>query len=89
MKKLLIVGGAVTGAAFLVKRFASNSGGVDFERLSRTDAGGRSAQVDIPQHQRDPEEHGPHPATARKRGQVRRGFVAARPTSRDTARAMS
>jgi hypothetical protein len=33
MKKLLIVGGAVTGAAFVVKRFASSSGGVDFGRL--------------------------------------------------------
>ena len=35
MKKLLIVGGAVTGvagAAFLAKRFASGSGGPDFER---------------------------------------------------------
>jgi hypothetical protein len=31
MKKLLIVGGALTGAAFVAKRFAS-SGGVDFER---------------------------------------------------------
>ena len=33
MKKLLIVGGALTGAAFVAKRFASSSGGVDFERL--------------------------------------------------------
>ena len=33
MKKLLIVGGAVTGAAFLAKRFASSTGGPDFERL--------------------------------------------------------
>jgi hypothetical protein len=33
MKKLLIVGGAVTGAAFLAKRFASSSGGPDFGRL--------------------------------------------------------
>lgn len=35
MKKLLIVGGAATGvagAAFLAKRFASSSGGPDFER---------------------------------------------------------
>jgi cyanophycinase-like exopeptidase len=35
MKKLLIVGGAVTGvagAAFLAKRFASSSRGPDFER---------------------------------------------------------
>jgi hypothetical protein len=32
MKKLLIVGGAVTGAAFLAKRFASSSGGADFGR---------------------------------------------------------
>jgi hypothetical protein len=32
MKKLLIVGGAVTGAALLAKRFAS-SGGPDFGRL--------------------------------------------------------
>ena len=35
MKKLLIVGGEVTGvagAAFLAKRFASSSGGPDFER---------------------------------------------------------
>jgi hypothetical protein len=35
MKKLLIVGGAasgVAGAAFLAKRFASSSGGPDFER---------------------------------------------------------
>jgi hypothetical protein len=32
MKKLLIVGGAVTGAAFVAKRFAG-SGGPDFERL--------------------------------------------------------
>jgi hypothetical protein len=35
MKKLLIVGGVVTGvagAAFLAKRFASSSGGPDFER---------------------------------------------------------
>jgi hypothetical protein len=32
MKKLLIVGGAVTGAALLAKRFAS-SGGSDFGRL--------------------------------------------------------
>jgi hypothetical protein len=30
MKKLLIVGGAVTGAALLAKRFASSSGGPDF-----------------------------------------------------------
>ncbi|HEX2436155.1 MAG TPA: hypothetical protein VHI76_05815 [Solirubrobacterales bacterium] len=33
MKKLLIVGGAVTGAAFLAKRFASSSGGLDFGQL--------------------------------------------------------
>ena len=33
MKKLLIVGGAVAGAAFVARRFASSSGGVDFERL--------------------------------------------------------
>jgi hypothetical protein len=33
MKKLLIVGGAVTGAAFLAKRFASSSRGPDFGRL--------------------------------------------------------
>ena len=33
MKKLLIVGGAVTGAAFVAKRFASSSGGPDFGRL--------------------------------------------------------
>jgi hypothetical protein len=33
MKKLLIVGGAVTGAAFVAKRFASSSGGADFGRL--------------------------------------------------------
>ena len=35
MKKWLIVGGEVTGAtgsAFLAKRFASSSGGPDFER---------------------------------------------------------
>jgi hypothetical protein len=32
MKKLLIVGGAITGAAILAKRWAS-SGGVDFGRL--------------------------------------------------------
>ena len=32
MKKLLIVGGAVAGAAFLAKRRAS-SGGLDFGRL--------------------------------------------------------
>jgi hypothetical protein len=32
MKKLLIVGGAVTGAALVAKRFAS-SGGPDFGRL--------------------------------------------------------
>jgi hypothetical protein len=35
MKKLLIVGGvgaATTGAAFIAKRFASRSGGADFER---------------------------------------------------------
>jgi hypothetical protein len=33
MKKLLIVGGAVPGAAFLAKRFTSSSGGPDFGRL--------------------------------------------------------
>ena len=33
MKKLLIVGGAVTGAAFVAKRFVSSSGGADFGRL--------------------------------------------------------
>jgi hypothetical protein len=33
MKKLLIAAGAVTGAAFLVKRIASTAGGSDFERL--------------------------------------------------------
>lgn len=33
MKKLLIVGGAGTGAAFLAKRFASSSGGPDFGRM--------------------------------------------------------
>jgi hypothetical protein len=33
MKKLLIVGAAVTGAAFLAKRFASSSGGPDFGRM--------------------------------------------------------
>jgi hypothetical protein len=32
MKKLLIVGGAVTGAAFLAKRFASSSGEVEHRR---------------------------------------------------------
>jgi hypothetical protein len=29
----LIVGGAVTGAAFVAKRFVSSSGGADFGRL--------------------------------------------------------
>jgi hypothetical protein len=33
MKKLLIVGGAVAGAAFVAKRFATSSGGVDFGRM--------------------------------------------------------
>jgi hypothetical protein len=33
MKKLLIVGGAVAGAAFLAKRFTSSSGRPDFGRL--------------------------------------------------------
>jgi hypothetical protein len=33
MKKLLIVAGAVTGAAFLARRCASSCGGLDFERL--------------------------------------------------------
>lgn len=33
MKKLLIAGGAVAGAALLAKRFASSDGGLDFERL--------------------------------------------------------
>jgi hypothetical protein len=33
MKKLLIVGGAVTGAAFIAKRLASSSGGPDFGQL--------------------------------------------------------
>jgi hypothetical protein len=33
MKKLLIVGAAVSGAAFLAKRFASSSGGPDFGRM--------------------------------------------------------
>ena len=33
MKKLLIVGGAVTGAAFLAQRLASSPGGRDFGRL--------------------------------------------------------
>ncbi|HEX2466920.1 MAG TPA: hypothetical protein VHJ54_01815 [Solirubrobacterales bacterium] len=32
MKKLLVVGGAITGAALLTRHLAS-SGGVDFERL--------------------------------------------------------
>jgi hypothetical protein len=32
MKKLLIVGGAVTGAVFLAKRLASSSGGLDVEQ---------------------------------------------------------
>jgi hypothetical protein len=33
MKKLLIVVAAVSGAAFLAKRFASSSGGPDFGRM--------------------------------------------------------
>ena len=33
MKKLLIVGAAIIGAAFLAKRFASSSGGPDFGRM--------------------------------------------------------
>jgi hypothetical protein len=33
MKKLLIVGGAVTAAVFIAKRLGSSSGGPDFERL--------------------------------------------------------
>ncbi len=33
MKKLLIIGAAVTGAALLARRSASSCGGVDFERL--------------------------------------------------------
>jgi hypothetical protein len=33
MKKLLIVGAAVSGAAYLAKRFASSSGGPDFGRM--------------------------------------------------------
>jgi hypothetical protein len=33
MKKLLIVGGAVTGAAFLAKRVASRAGASDFGQL--------------------------------------------------------
>ena len=49
MKKLLITGGAVTGAAFVAKRLAI---GIPVERgrlraARRADAGGRFAQVDI------------------------------------------
>jgi hypothetical protein len=33
MKKLVIVGGAVAGAAFVARRFASSTGGVDFGRM--------------------------------------------------------
>jgi hypothetical protein len=33
MKKMLVVGGVLAGAAFLVKRFASSRGQLDFERL--------------------------------------------------------
>jgi hypothetical protein len=33
MKKLLIVGGAVTGAAFLAKRIASSTDGFDFGQI--------------------------------------------------------
>ena len=33
MKKLLIVGGAVTGAAVLANRYLSSAGGPDFGRL--------------------------------------------------------
>jgi len=34
MKKLLIAGGAITGAAFLARRAGRAAGGVDFERLA-------------------------------------------------------
>jgi hypothetical protein len=33
MKKLLIVGAAITGAALVAKRFASSSGAPDFGRI--------------------------------------------------------
>ena len=77
MKKLLIVGAAVSGAAYLAKRFASSSGGPDFGRMVERMPENAPAQVDFPKHQRNPGEHGTHPETARTRGEVGRGFVAA------------
>jgi len=56
MKKLLIVGGAITGAAFLARRWAS-SGGVDFGRPIERMPEDAPPKVDVRQHQRDPGEH--------------------------------
>ncbi len=33
MKKPLVIGGVIAGAALLVRRFASRRGGIDFERI--------------------------------------------------------
>ena len=42
-------------------------GGFDFERDDRADARERAAEVDVPQHQRDSDEHGANPGAARER----------------------
>ena len=71
MKKALMIGGAVVGAALLARRVrARRCGGLRRREDDRADAGHGSAQVDVPQHQRDPREHRPDPGAARGRARV-------------------
>ena len=79
-KKLLISGAAVTGAALVAKRLASRSHGLDFGRLFDRMPENTPPKLMF-RNQRDPGEHGAHPATARKRTHDRRASAEARPRS--------
>ena len=54
MKKALIIGGAIAGAALLAKRFAPKMQGIDWEQTDRCDARHGPAQMDVHQYQSDP-----------------------------------
>ena len=76
MKRLLLVGAAALGAALFVRRAVARLRRLRLREDDRADARERSAEVDVPQHQRDPEEHGADPRAAR--GRARRPLTGER-----------
>ena len=71
MRRSLLVGAAVVGGALFVRRAARGCGGFDFEKMIERMPENAPPQVDVPERQRDPEEHGADPRAARDRARAR------------------